>query len=138
VTFLLVTLTISGVCLLASWVPAVQASRVNPITVLHDCHNFKRCCGASRSAVMSCAIGSRPAWNTRDDPVAANEGENTGPGCANAKGAGAGGMGSLASVSIVDRLRERVFVVTVAFGIADVRGGGGAGSPHRPRRSLGW
>lgn len=36
ITFLLVTLTISGVCLLACWLPAVQASRVNPITVLRD------------------------------------------------------------------------------------------------------
>jgi putative ABC transport system permease protein len=36
ITFLLVTLTIGGVCLLACWLPAVQASRVNPITVLRD------------------------------------------------------------------------------------------------------
>jgi putative ABC transport system permease protein len=35
-TYTIVTLTIAAICLIACWVPARQASRVNPVTVLRD------------------------------------------------------------------------------------------------------
>jgi hypothetical protein len=72
---------------------------------------------------MSCATGSRPAWNTSVDSVAANEGENMGPELGIFSGAGEGRDMSGAVEATVGAPREDA--VLAADPDVDVRDVGG-------------